>query len=115
MERSFRRVTGYGRKTPDRCLNRDRRVPASAAAKPPRTRTSSGPSSLRLDRFYPGAGAETYYVFPDRLGRSDELRAYYQANRRYFSKSFVAYMDGLLDAKSQLTASGRNTRPGRFS
>jgi len=35
----------------------------------------------------------------DMLRRDDELRDYYQTNRKYFSESFIAYLDRLLEAK----------------
>ena len=35
----------------------------------------------------------------DMLRRDDELRDYYQTNRKYFSESFIAYLDRLLKAK----------------
>jgi hypothetical protein len=35
----------------------------------------------------------------DMLRRDDELRNYYQTNRQYFSESFTAYLDWLLEAK----------------
>jgi hypothetical protein len=35
----------------------------------------------------------------DMLRRDNELRDYYQTNRKYFSESFTAYLDGLLEAK----------------
>ena len=37
----------------------------------------------------------------DLLRSSDELRNYYQTNRRYFSESFVAYLDRLLEAEAE--------------
>ena len=37
----------------------------------------------------------------DMLKGEVELRNYYQTNRRYFSKEFVAFLDGLLDASSE--------------
>jgi hypothetical protein len=37
----------------------------------------------------------------DLLRDSDELRDYYQANRSYFSKSFVAFLDDLLEEESE--------------
>ena len=35
----------------------------------------------------------------DLLRRDEELRKYYQTNRKYFSESFTAYLDWLLEAK----------------
>jgi hypothetical protein len=37
----------------------------------------------------------------DLLRDSDELRDYYRANRSYFSKSFVAFLDELLEEESE--------------
>jgi len=37
----------------------------------------------------------------DLLKRDDELRNYYQANRKYFSESFTAYLDRLLEAQAE--------------
>jgi len=37
----------------------------------------------------------------DLLKNSDELRIYHQTNRKYFSEGFVAFMDGLLEAKAE--------------
>jgi hypothetical protein len=37
----------------------------------------------------------------DLLRDSDELRDYYRANRSYFSKSFVAFLDKLLEEESE--------------
>ena len=45
------------------------------------------------------SGQEAFMA--DLLGNNEELRLYYQTNRRYFSKSFVAFLDGLLEVKSE--------------
>ena len=45
------------------------------------------------------SGQEAFMA--DLLGDDDELRIYYQTNRRFFSKSFVAFLDGLLVAKTE--------------
>lgn len=45
------------------------------------------------------SGQEAFMA--DLLSNDEELRLYYQANRRYFSKSFVAFLDGLLEVKSE--------------
>jgi len=37
----------------------------------------------------------------DLLSRDDELRNYYQTNRKYFSESFTAYLDRLLEAQAE--------------
>jgi len=37
----------------------------------------------------------------DLLRSSDELRDYYQTKREYFSESFTAYLDRLLEAKDE--------------
>ena len=37
----------------------------------------------------------------DLLRDSDELRDYYQSNRRHFSKSFMEFLDQLLETKSE--------------
>jgi hypothetical protein len=74
---------------------------------------------LRMDRWYFGAlrtWENGYYLHSrgvlddelwsgqkvfmgDMLRRDDGLREYYQTNRKYFSESFTAYLDGLLEAK----------------
>jgi hypothetical protein len=71
---------------------------------------------LRMDRWYFGAlrtWENGYYLHSrgvlddelwsgqkvfmgDMLRRDDGLRDYYQTNRKYFSESFTAYLDGLL-------------------
>ena len=43
------------------------------------------------------SGQEAFMA--DLLRSSDELRNYYQTNRKYFSESFTAYLDWLLEAK----------------
>jgi len=45
------------------------------------------------------SGQEAFMA--DLLNEDDELRIYYQTNRRYFSKSFVAFLDGLVEVKSE--------------
>ena len=37
----------------------------------------------------------------DHLKNSAGLRNYYQINRKYFSEGFVAYLDGLLEARTE--------------
>ena len=86
---------------------------------PPDERT---PTDLqRLDRWYFGSlrtwengfflhrrgvldsdlwsGQEAFMA--DLLKTSDGLRVYYQTNRNYFSESFVAFLDGLLEANEE--------------
>jgi hypothetical protein len=75
--------------------------------------------TLRMDRWYFGAlrtWENGYYLHSrgvlddelwsgqkvfmgDMLRRDDGLRDYYQTNRKYFSESFIAYLDRLLEAK----------------
>ena len=45
------------------------------------------------------SGQEAFMA--DILKSSDELRNYYQANRNYFSESFVVFLDRLLEAKAE--------------
>jgi len=75
----------------------------------------------RLDRWYFGSlrtWENGYYLYRkgvlddelwagqkafmgDLLRSSDELRDYYQTKREYFSESFTAYLDRLLEAKDE--------------
>lgn len=86
---------------------------------PPEERTPE--DSARLERWYFGSlrtwengfflhsmgvldedlwsGQEKFMA--DLLQNSDELRNYYQTNRRYFSESFVLFLDELLEASSE--------------
>ena len=77
--------------------------------------------SRRLDRWYFGSlrtWENGYYLHSkgvldgdlwsgqkvfmgDLLRRDDELRSYYQTNRKYFSESFTAYLDRLLEAQAE--------------
>ena len=45
------------------------------------------------------SGQEAFMA--DLLKNSDGLRIYYQTNRKYFSKSFVAFLDGLVEAEDE--------------
>lgn len=45
------------------------------------------------------SGQEAFMA--DLLRNSDDVRNYYQNNRNYFSKDFVAFLDGLLEARSE--------------